>query len=336
MEISEAVEQFLRDCENKQLTPSTLLTYRQRFRVWLQLLATVCKDAKGNHVVVIDLERVTVDYLRQCVQHMLKFGSGSKLGRAAVTDKLSANSVRSYILVCKSFFNWCYQEELIDANPVERLKSPKVPSKVTATFSDEQIHKMLSVCDPNTETGFRDYVILLLLLDTGVRLSELCHIHLENVHPEYVKIEHGKGRKEREVGISPEIYKLLWKYINKYRHPINSDEKAFFIGRGVALQDGGVQQLLDRVKKDAGFEDIRFSAHVFRHTFSKRYKDNGGDTLNLSRELGHSSVRITEIYLQNFGSTEARKDHTKYSPVSGLQLGKYAKQKRPKKRTKQD
>jgi integrase/recombinase XerD len=336
MEISEAVDQFLRDCENNQRTPSTLLTYRQRFRVWLQLLATICKDTKGNHVAVTDLEQVTVDHLRQCVQHMLKFGSGSKLGRAIVTDKLSPNSVRSYILVCKSFFNWCYQEDLIENNPVERLKSPKVPSKVTATFSDEQIHKMLSVCDPNTETGFRDYVILLLLLDTGVRLSELCHIRLEDVHPEYIKIAFGKGRKEREVGISPEIYKILWKYINKYRHPIESDEKTLFIGRGVALGDSGVKQLLDRIKKDAGFGDIRFSAHVFRHTFSMRYKSNGGDTLNLSRELGHSSVKITEIYLQNFGSSEARKDHTKYSPVSGLQLGKYAKQKRPKKGAKRD
>ena len=72
---------------------------------------------------------------------------------------LSISTVKGYIRIWKAFFSWCYQEELINANPASRLKFPKAPKKITPAFTDEHIEKMVAACDTSTDFGFRDYVI---------------------------------------------------------------------------------------------------------------------------------------------------------------------------------
>src|SRR5438874_2730871 len=104
----------------------------------------------------------------------------------------------------------------------------------------------MKTCYRSTVEGFRNYVILLVFLDTGMRLSELCGLRVSDVHERYVKV-FGKGRKEREIGLHPEVGKLLWKYIYKYRQPADPDETALFIGRrGEPLRLNGVQAILER------------------------------------------------------------------------------------------
>jgi integrase/recombinase XerD len=189
---------------------------------------------------------------------------------------------------------------------------------------------MLSSCDTSEPLGFRDYVILLLLLDTGMRIGELCGLRLDDVYDRYIKV-FGKGRKEREIGLHPEVSKLLWRYIHRYRHPVDANERALFIGRlGEPLQLIGFQHILQRVKHASGLDDIKFSAHVFRHTFAKWYMEQGGDLFNLSREMGHSDVRITKVYLEDYSSVEARKHHSSYSPIASIEL-KGAKRRSRKK-----
>lgn len=326
MKINDAVQHFLMDAEVKSRTKTTLISYRQRLGVMVQVLETVCK--------VTELEGVTVFHLRQYVQHLLT--QSIPTGRTRELENgqtFSVTTVRAYVRVLKSFFSWCYQEDLIDSNPTSRLKLPKPPVRVIPAFTQEHLDKMLSTCDPNTETGFRDYVIMLLLLDTGMRISELCTLHMLDIHDTYVKV-YGKGRREREIGIHPEVGKLVWKYIHKHRHPKDANETRLFIGRGVPLNQSGLKSVISRIKHESGLDDIKVSAHVFRHTFSKMYLERGGELFKLSRELGHSSVQITEIYLKDFGSTQARKDHTTFSPISGMQLKKYGKRK--KKQEKDD
>ena len=224
------------------------------------------------------------------------------------------------------FFNWCYQEELIDKNPVLRLKPPKLDKKIIPAFTTEQVEKMLSCFDLSTDAGFRDYLIILLLLDTGVRLSEIAGLDVADVHDTYIKV-FGKGRKEREVGIHSDVSKLLWKYIHKYRHPKDANEPALFLGvggksTGHRIGQAVVKRVVKYVKVKTGIVDMRVTPHVFRHTFAKMYLQAGGDVFSLSREMGHSSVQITNVYLQDFNSSDARRHHTSFSPVNGLKLRK--------------
>ena len=81
---------------------------------------------------------------------------------------------------------------------------------MVSALTPEQIEKVLAACDTETLNGFRDYVMLLVFLDTGMRISELQQLCLSDVHSRHVKV-HGKGQKEREIGLHPNVGKLLWK-----------------------------------------------------------------------------------------------------------------------------
>lgn len=315
MKIDEAVAQFLLDLEVKGRTKATMIDYRHRLGILVRLLDEQCH--------ITELEQVKVVHLRQCVQHLLTAKHPyQNRGRRCEGDAMAPTTVRAFVRIFKSFFNWCYQEELIDNNPTARLSPPKVPVRVTPAFRQEHIEKMLDACDTSTPIGFRDYVIVLLLLDTGMRVGELVGLKVSDVNDRFVKV-FGKGRREREIGIHPEVSKLLWKYIHKYRRPTEPDEETLFLGSGgKPLHLIGIQEIIKRIQHRSGLDDIKFSPHVFRHTFAKMYLQRGGDLFKLSREMGHSGVEITKEYLKDFNSTEARKDHTLFSPISDLPLKK--------------
>jgi integrase/recombinase XerD len=322
--LSEVRDRFLRDIEMRN-EPLTLMSYRYRVEVLVQLLADLCK--------LKYLDEVEVDHLRQCAQHLLteKIDPTSRRARRLENGStLSIATVRGFIRVWKAFFNWCLGEELIDRSPADaRFKPPKPVKKIKPTFTEDHILKMLSVFDTGTVLGFRNYVILVLLLDTGMRLSELASLRVEDVYETYVKV-YGKGRKEREIGIYTETRKLVWKYVSKYRDPVNDQVTALFLTRsGTPLGIDAIKSLMQRVKQESGLEDIQVSAHVFRHTFAKMYLKSGGDLFKLSREMGHSDVQVTKIYLEDFDSADAREDHNSHSPIANLNLKRqYRKRKK--------
>lgn len=313
------VAHYLMVLEMRNYSPHTLVRYRYGLSILIQLLDSLCQ--------VTELEQVTVLHLRQCVQHVRTAPiTPQKSRRPPENGKtLAASSVGSFVRVWKSFFNWCFREELIEKNPVARLETPKEPKKVRPAFSDEQLQAIIDSLDLSTEQGFRDYIILILLTDTGLRRAEVASLRVEDVQVDYIRVLLGKGKKERRVGISPDLSTLLWKYIHKYRHPCIPDEPALFLatGRGNAgnpFGRGGISALMNRLKKLTGIDGVRLSAHTFRHTFSKMYLQEGGDVFSLSRELGHSDIRTTQRYLEDFTSENARKRHTEFSPLNRLKV----------------
>ena len=328
MKIHEVVEQFLIDCKIRGLTDTSIGFYRKHLTFFAKKLEREFK--------ITDLEQVKIIHLRQFVRLLMETKADENNPHKPTQDKpLSAFTIRGYVRAIKRLFSWCVDEELLDTNPSARLVQPKAPDYIIPTFTPEHIEKMLAVCDQTTAEGFRDYVLLLVLLDTGMRLSELCGLKLTDLDSQfrYVKVL-GKGRKEREIGLHPEVGKLIWKYIHKYRKPANPDEMGLFLGRrGEPLKPSGVATLVDRIEKQCGLEGVRVSPHTFRHTFAKFYLQRGGEVFKLSREMGHGTVQVTELYLKDFRSSEARQEHTTYSPVGELDLKK--KKKTHKKNSKE-
>ncbi len=313
MKLDEVVRQFLLDCEVRGLTDQAIGFYRKRLTLFVRKLEEECQ--------ITELEEVKIVHLRQFVQLLMKTKADENNPRKPAQDKpLSAFTIRGYVRAIKRLFSWCIDEDLLNANPASRLIQPKAPDYLIPTFTTEHVEKMLATCDRSTVEGFRNYVILLVFLDTGMRISELCGLRVSDVHERYVKV-FGKGRKEREIGLHPEVGKLLWKYIYKYRQPADPDETALFIGRrGEPLRLNGVQAILERVKRESGLEGVRVSAHTFRHTFAKFYLQRGGEVFKLSREMGHGTVQVTELYLKDFRSTEARQEHMTFSPIGEINL----------------
>lgn len=318
MNLNEVVNQFLIDCEIRGLTDETIKWYRKRLTLFVKKLEEVGK--------VTELELVRIAHLRQFVQLLMGTKSGENNPRTPTQEKpLSSFTVRGYVRTIKVFFSWCFTEELITNNPSSRLVQPKAPDYLIPTFTTEHIEKMLATCNVSTSEGYRNYVLLLVLLDTGMRVSELCGLQVTDIHDRYVKVL-GKGRKEREIGLHPEVAKLLWKYVHKYRKPADFNETTLFIGRlGEPLRYGGVKSVLQDVKKASGIDGVRVSAHTFRHTFAKFYLQRGGEVFKLSREMGHSTIQVTEIYLKDYRSSEARREHNAYSPIG--EIGSLSKKK---------
>src|SRR6266487_1655960 len=211
MKLDEVVRQFLLDCEVRGLTDQAIGFYRKRLTLFVRKLEEECQ--------ITELEEVKIVHLRQFVQLLMKTKADENNPRKPARDKLlSAFTVRGYVRAIKRLFNWCIDEDILSSNPASRLVQPKAPDYLIPTFTSEHIEKMLSTCDLSTPLGFRDNVMLLVFLDTGMRLSELCGLRISDVYDRYVKVM-GKGRKEREIGVHPAVGKFLWKYIHKYRSP---------------------------------------------------------------------------------------------------------------------
>ena len=324
MKLTEVVEHFLLDCETRAVSAGAIRMYKVQLTFVAQKLEQECK--------IIELEQVKVIHLRQIVRILMNTKADENNPRRPTQDKpLSPFTIRNYIRTIKTFFAWCIKEELLDTDPSLRLAQQKMPSYVLRTFTVEDIETMLATCDIHTALGFRDYVIILVFLDTGMRLAEISGLKVVDVHDRYVKV-FGKGRKEREIGLHPEVSKLLWKYIHKYRKPATPYEEHVFLNRsGVPLLREGIVAILNRVKEKSGLQGVRVSAHTFRHTFAKFYLERGGEVFKLSREMGHSNIQVTSrVYLSDFHSTEARQDHASHSPIGEINLRSAKKAKRGK------
>lgn len=224
------------------------------------------------------------------------------------------------------FFVWCKREGFLGGRdvPTRTIPQQKIPQFVIETFTMGQLAAMLDACELSSPIGYRDYAILLMLMDTGIRASELCGLTLDNVFEDYIKV-FGKGSKEREVGIGPTASRAVWKYIHQFRgafHPLDIEKHVFLGVGGVPLLRSGLYQALERIGDKAGVSGVRLSPHTFRHTFAVNYLANGGDVFKLSRILGHTEMQTTQIYLKDFQSRQARVEHSQYSLVERHKLGK--------------
>jgi len=166
-------------------------------------------------------------------------------------------------------------------------------------------------------------VIILTLLDTGLRVNELINLKIDNVWLEegIIKVL-GKGNKERLVPVGKQIRRLLWRYITHYRpEPARPNLDNLFLTRdGRSLTKNRVDSMMKHYGERARLSGIRCSPHTLRHTFAVTYLRNGGDVFSLQRILGHSSLEMTRRYCE-LADVDIEKAHALASPVDNLKLG---------------
>jgi len=308
LDLKNLIEGFKLSCQTENKSPKTIEWYTcflERFLRFLQLNIhpTRVNDIDKNHI------RSFILYLQQ-------------QAKTPHTDKpLSSSTVQGYVRTLKVFFSWLLREENIKSNPMTRIPVPRAPVKFINTFSHEHINKLATLCQTSNGSGYRNLTIILLLLDSGIRVNELVNIDISDLDltEGYIKIRIAKGNRERLVPVGSIVQKSLWKYINQYRsQPLTRKVTALFLGEhGLPLTRSGVQQMLRRSGRTAGVTGVRCSPHTFRHTFAKYYLLNGGDIFSLQKILGHSSLASVRIYLNLFAA-DLKKQHQHFSPVDNL------------------
>lgn len=236
--------------------------------------------------------------------------------------QLSGHAINCYLRALRAFWSWLVREEVIVSNPFNKVILPKPPKKVIATFSEAQIQALLKKVDMVTPAGFRDWTMIVMLLDSGLRASELTGLPMPDVNLEegLVKVR-GKGDKERMVPIGTKVQKAIWKYIHRYRpSPLNQLHPTLFLTKsGRSISVNRLQTIIEIYTKKAGITGVRCSPHTFRHTFAINYLRNGGDVFSLQRILGHSSLEIVRMYV-NLAEADIKECHRKFSPADNMNI----------------
>jgi len=233
-------------------------------------------------------------------------------------EKLSAQSIETYCRAIKAFFGFLKREGFTENDAMAKVKMPKVPETVIPTFSEKEIEKLLAQPDKSSNEGFRDYCLLLTLIDTGIRLSELASLNAVSIDYEQNLLKvMGKGSKERFVPFGRRVAKALMKYQLKCRpEPVGTDN--FWLRRdGQPLLPKRIEKLISAYGKKAGLK--RCYAHKLRHTSSVMYLRNGGDVFSLQRKLGHRSLVMTRHY-SNLADSDVRAQHLRYGVADRLRI----------------
>ncbi|MEK0315633.1 MULTISPECIES: tyrosine-type recombinase/integrase [Cohnella] len=294
----EWIDLFLQDCRSRNLSQRSIAYYDSTLRYLLQVLEEQQQCA--------DFDQITADNLQR---HFLGYMLGKQLAPQTINGRLSC---------CRIFFRFLHQHQHIPTNPASALTSVKAPKDAIATFSQNELVRLLRQPDQSTFTGLRDYTILLLLLDTGIRIGELLGLRVNDLHMQERELRvMGKGAKERRVPFQKTCAKSLRSYLAERG---NLPTPALFVSiDNQPLQIRSLQERIHDYGLMAKVTGVRVSPHTFRHTMAKMYIRNGGDPFSLQLILGHSCLDMVQIYVRLFNN-EVREQHRKYSPVEHAQI----------------
>ncbi len=325
--LSQAIEGYLLDAHARQLSIRTIEDYQNGFRHFCEYV--------GDPPIA----DITVD----CIRHFLVH-----LGNKAVTPdaiakrperKLSKKSILNIHVALSALWTWAKTEGFVKKHISQAVKPPKPEEPVIEPFSKEDVKALLEACvysrsytrpgkkecRNRRSTAERDRAIILTLLDTGIRSSEMAKdprrdtpgllIRDLDQRNRTLKV-FGKGDKERIVCVSHKTLKAIWRYL--LSKPDSFEKSPLFASsRGGPLTTNGLYQLIKGLGNPASVIDAH--PHRFRHTFAINFLRNGGNTLELQRLLGHTTLDMVKRYVR-IAQVDLEEAHRRASPVANWNL----------------
>lgn len=317
---SKALEGFILSKLGDGLSPSTSAIYQ-----WaLDKLVAFTHDKPIADVTTDDL-RAWLSYLRNDYQNA---------STSRKSERLSASSLQDAWTAAKSFCRWCHDALDIE-NAAQDLKRPAGESPIIVPLSESDVRELLKAAGHiTTKAGKRktftsqapnakrNTALLLVLLDSGLRVSELCRLKIRDVilkSGECTVSVFGSGRKTkaRQVYLGKSARRAIWIYLASRDDGQDADAPLFATTTGRPLTKDSVGQILSRLGARADVPNVH--AHRMRHSFAICYLRNGGDVFTLQRILGHSSMEMTRRYLLLADADDAEA-HRRASPVDKWRL----------------
>ena len=241
----------------------------------------------------------------------------------------SERTVQTYARSARAFFHWLIRRSTLEYNPFDHVVFPKVGRPLIQTITTEEFEKLLLACVPPNETGslaeraaVRNRAILWLLYDTGIRVSELINVRLDDLdRKKGVVTVMGKGSKERRIALGQNCLRNLSYYLDKHRPDEEElaewgsagEDHLFLSETRQPLTKNGVEMLFKRLKARAGITGKRISPHIFRHTFAMNYLLKSNDPFSLQELLGHEDLTTVLNYI-HMNDTILQEQKRKYSP----------------------
>jgi integrase/recombinase XerD len=293
MRLSTCIHQFFEKFlpQIKGVSSHTIKAYRDTFKVFLPFAA----NYHG-----IKLASLTLDHLAP--EMILSFLEYLELER-----KNTAKTRNHRLAVIKSLakmIRFLYPEKSKTVEKIICIPQKRTQRQLIGFLYPEEIHKVLDAVDLNRTLGFRDYVILQLLFDSGARASEIAELNLDYFNPEQRTLAIlGKGNRFRQIELSPTTVRLIKTYIARYRKPPKSAyrNRMFINQHGKTLTRHGVYRLCRKYLRLA-LSTKRIEAlnpvHSFRHSCAMNMLASGYSISDIKNHLGHEDIQSTMVYLQ--------------------------------------
>ena len=212
--------------------------------------------------------------------------------------KLSPRSRARVLATIKTFFRFLILSQRLETSPAVLIETPRFPKKLPQVLSLEEVERLLEQPDTTHPRGLRDKAMLELLYATGLRVSELVRLKLNQLNLEvgYISVV-GKGAKERLVPVGRQAQQALTQYLKKGRAALLKKPSSYlFIGyRGRPLTRQGFWEIIKKYAIKAGINKP-ISPHTLRHSFATHILERGADLRSVQTMLGHSSIATTQIY----------------------------------------
>jgi site-specific recombinase XerD len=298
---------YILNCRCEGKSPSTISFYHGNLKRFLWY----CRE---NNIPE-DPRQLTSLHFRQFLLYVdsepIRWGSQSSRSIRPTTK-----AIAHYYHCLHIFFEWLKREEIVHDNPLDRIKKPKKEKRTIQALSPKEIRALLDTCPTNTAIGFRNRTIIIMFIDSGMRVSELAGLKLPDVDFDSgsICVKNGKGRKQRNVRIGTATQKALWRYITFYRK--GESDRLFLTINNQPLEADAIKLIIRRLGKKAGISGVH--VHRFRHTFAISFLRAGGDIFSLKYLLGHNSLTMVENYLGSLNEEDAAKAHQKFSPIDNM------------------
>ncbi len=293
------VDLYLVRCRVEGKSPNTTHAYEETLGRFMR----VAKDARFP----TDASRITPVHLYAYLESF---------------THLALESRHRYFREARCFFNWLVEAEYLKETPFRSLRNVRLPQKIVRPYAPDDVAQLLACCDEATGIGARDRAILLTLLDTGIRCSELVQLTLEDINLEEgrLRILHGKGNKQRIAPFAGRCRQSIETYL-EFRGPkpgplFCASSGARYLRPRVPLRSNGLKQMLRRRGREAGIAKVH--AHRFRHTFATWAIEQDARELDVQFLLGHASPDMVRRYASCYNVEQAARRHAGFSPAERL------------------
>ena len=211
----------------------------------------------------------------------------------------------------KGFYKWLHSEGDISVDPMIGVTKPIVPPSEIPVLTSHQVRLLLATCCGKDAESRRDYAILSIMLDTGLRLSEVARLSISDVSEDGTLRVFGKGRKWRTVALGTTSATALSRWMRLRA----SENESLWSGRKGSLSPEGIRKMTKRRGLQAGFH---LHPHMLRHTFVDNWLRNGGAEVDLARLAGWTTTRMAERYAQHRADERAVTAHKSIAPLDSL------------------
>lgn len=300
-----AIQDFLDDREFKNVTGTTMETYK----ILLKQFEDFCTENE-----IINVEDITQNTIKKYIIHFQKKGN-------------NPSTTNTKLQRIKAFLNYMVECDVIKVSPAKKIQRAKEDIRIEV-FTDYHIKQMLNYYRRIKQReksfyAYRDHTIIVTLLSTGLRLSELSNLKWSDIDFQQQTLSvFGKNRKKENIPITEKLIKELSAYrifVGSHFQGSVQNDYIFTNTNNDFLTPDAIKNIFKRLSRIMNFKDVRLSAHTFRHTFCQRCIQSGMSTFAVQRLMRHSSISVTERYAAMWGN-DLKEQNDKYNPLNKLDI----------------